>query len=198
MNNEIRWLARLGIDQGLLTRAQCVKLGGGFDGSAGVADFAQTLIDHDIVSDVATLEKLANMAVAKAKSGPPASDPFDAAEEDEPPAPAAAPAPAAKPAEAGKSAPTVVGPAPKFAFEAIGTMDDTALAAGMRELLKATGRFAASDLHLSTGTRPFIRKDREISFLSEYLLKPEDALRLNTVLLTEGQKKIFQDKKDID
>ena len=200
MNNEIRWIARLGIDQGLFNRAQCVKLGAAFDANTEVADFAQSLIDHDIVSDVATLEKLANMAVAKAKSGPPASDPFDAAEEDnEPPAPApASPAPAAVAPEPGKSAPAVIGPAPKFSFEAIGTMDDNALAEGMRGLLKATGRFAASDLHLSTGTRPFIRKDREISFLSEYALKPEDALRLNTVLLSEAQKKTFHDQKDYD
>jgi twitching motility protein PilT len=205
MNNEIRWLARLGIDQGLFSRAQCAQLSTILGEGTGVADFAQALIDKDIVSDIETLEKLANLAVAKAKTGAPASDPFgDDDEDDAEPAPS--PTPAAASARAGhapeaaakSSGPTPVGPAPKFAFEAIGGMDDATLAAGLRDLLRATGRYAASDLHLSTGTRPFIRKDREISFLSDYQLKPEDALRLNTVLLSEGQKKIFKEQKDYD
>lgn len=206
MNNEIRWLARLGIDQGLFSRAQCAKPTTVLGDGTGVADFAQALIDNDIVSDVETLEKFANLAVAKAKNGAPASDPFGDDEEEEAeaaPVPAAAPAaaPAARPSPDGaakSSGPMAPGPAPKFAFEAISTMDDAALAAGLRELLKATGRYAASDLHLSTGTRPFIRRDREISFLSEYQLKPEDAMRLNTVLLSDGQKKIFKEQKDYD
>ena len=201
MNNEIRWLARLGIDQGVFSRAQCAKLSTALGDGTGVADFAQALIDKDIVSDVETLEKLANLAVAKAKNGAPASDPFSDEEEEAAlaPTPAPAAAPAAKAADgAAKSAPVAVGPAPKFAFDTVSTMDDATLAAGLRELLKATGRYAASDLHLSTGTRPCIRKDREISFLSDYQLKPEDSMRLNTVLLSEGQKKIFKEQKDYD
>ncbi len=196
MNNEIRWFARLGIDQALFNRAQILQFRSALGDGTGLADFAQALIDQDIVKDVDTLEKLANLAVAKAKAGPPASDPFDAAEEE--PEPAPAPAPPGKTQEAAKSAPAVVGPAPKFAFETIGTMDDATLDTGLRELLKATGRFGASDLHLSTGTRPFIRKDREISFISDYALKPEDALRLNTALLSEGQKKSYLEHKDFD
>jgi twitching motility protein PilT len=197
MNNEIRWFARLGIDQALFNRAQILQFRSALGEGTGLADFAQALIDQDVVKDVSTLEKLANMAVAKAKAGPPASDPFDAAEEESEPAPKPA-APATKAPEAAKSAPVVAGPAPKFAFETIGTMDDETLGTGLRELLKATGRYGASDLHLSTGTRPFIRKDRDISFISEYALKPEDSLRLNTALLSEGQKKSFLERKDYD
>lgn len=205
MNNEIRWLARLGIDQGLFSRAQCGKLSTVLGDGTGLADFAQALIDQDIVSDVETLEKLANLAVAKAKNGAPASDPFgddDDDDADDAPSPAAAPAAAAPgkgPEAAAKSSgPAAAGPAPKFPFDAISTMDDATLAAGLRDLLRATGRYAASDLHLSTGTRPFIRRDREISFLSEYQLKADDAMRLNTVLLSDGQKKIFKEQKDYD
>lgn len=205
MNNEIRWLARLGIDQGLFSRAQCGKLSTVLGDGTGLADFAQALIDQDIVSDVETLEKLANLAVAKAKNGAPASDPFgddDDDDADDAPSPAAAPAAAAPgkgPEAAAKSSgPAAAGPVPKFPFDAISTMDDATLAAGLRDLLRATGRYAASDLHLSTGTRPFIRRDREISFLSEYQLKADDAMRLNTVLLSDGQKKIFKEQKDYD
>ncbi len=77
-------------------------------------------------------------------------------------------------------------------------LDDAALAAGLRGLLRATARHLASDLHLSTGARPFIRKNRQLSFISDYKLTADDALRLNTVLLSEGQKDIFLKRRDYD
>lgn len=50
MNNEIRWLARLGIDQALFTRAHCFKLRTALGDSVGLMDFAQKLVDVDIVN----------------------------------------------------------------------------------------------------------------------------------------------------
>jgi len=43
-----------------------------------------------------------------------------------------------------------------------------------------------------------MRKDRAISFIGDYALKPDDSLRLNTALLSAGQRKIFLEKKDYD
>jgi twitching motility protein PilT len=196
MNNDTRWLARLGIDQGLFTRPQALQIRAKLGEGTDVVSFAQELIDSAIVSDVDTLEKIAELAVAKAPKGPPASDPFEKSETSAPFVPTSrdeddddAPAPA-KNSEAG--------PAPSFPFDQLGTLDDNALAAGMRELLKSTANYGASDLHLSTGARPFIRKNRALAFISEYVLKPADALRLNTALLSEGQKKIFLERKDYD
>ena len=94
--------------------------------------------------------------------------------------------------------PIAAGPVPQFAFESIAGLDDTALAKSLRGLLRATAAYGASDLHFSTGARPFVRKNRAFSFLSNYVLTSEDALRLNTVLLSEGQKKIYLDRKDYD
>jgi twitching motility protein PilT len=184
MNNEIRWLARLGIDQGLFSPAHCLKLRSALGDGTELMDFAQKLIDDAIVEDVETLEKLAGLALTKAQAGAPAEDPFEDT---------AAPAPAATSGGASTSA-----TASQFPFEAIGTLDDTALAAAMRELLKATARQGASDLHLSTNARPFIRKNRALSFLSERPLTAQEALRLNTVLLSDGQKKIYLERKDYD
>jgi len=183
MNNDTRWLARLGIDQQLFSPAQCGQLRAKLGDEADMMSFAQELIDSGAVSDVEKLEKLAELALAKAQSGPPANDPFDDEGGDD--------------GEASDAPPASDG-APSFAFETIGQLDDTALAAAMRELLKSTARYGASDLHLSTGARPFIRRHRALSYLSNYALKPEDSLRLNTVLLSEGQKKIFLEKKDYD
>ncbi len=204
MNNDTRWLARLGIDQGLFTRPQALQLRSKLGHGADLMTFAQELIDAGIVTDLEKLEKVADLAAAKGEKGPPANDPFD--DEDDAPAyvqtgPAGhaameAKLPAAKPAQ--PSGPIATGAAPNFDFKTIASLTDDVLAAAMRELLKATARYGASDLHLSTNARPFIRKNRALAYLSEYILTDKDALRLNLALLTETQKKNFLEKKDLD
>ncbi len=239
MKPEIRWLARLALDQNLLRPSQCRSLRAALGDQAEFMDFAQKLIDDGLVTDVTLLEKLAGLAVAKGQKGVPASDPFEEEEAPAPPPPAAvprglsmrargletaptpatatptpapAPAPVAEPAPATApmaydafgapmaAAPAAksFGPAPKFAFETMAALDDAGLAAALRGLLRDTGAFGASDLHLSTGARPFVRKNRAFSFLSDYPLTAADALRLNTILLSAGQKKTFLDRKDYD
>jgi twitching motility protein PilT len=242
MKPEIRWLARLALDQKLLRPDQCRSLRDALGPHAEFMDFAQKIVDDGLVTDIELLEKLAGLAVAKGQKGVPLEDPF--AEEapavaatrprglslrvtgqaqtppapEPPPAPAAPePKPAPRPAPATEpppappraapvhraaaetsSGPLAQGDAPKFAFEAMEALDDSALAAGLRGLLRETAAFGASDLHLSTGARPFVRKNRAFSFLSSYALTAQDALRLNTVLLSAGQKKTFLERKDYD
>jgi twitching motility protein PilT len=177
MNDDLRWLARLGIDQGLLTRKQCLQVAAKLGSAADLMTFAQELIDSGVVSDVEKLETIAGLALANAAKGPPADDAF---------------------AEDAAATPTSADLGSAFRFETIGTLDETALATAMRTLLKSTAVYGASDLHLSTGARPFIRKDRVLSYISDYVLTPDDALRINTTLLSEGQRKIFLQRKDYD
>jgi twitching motility protein PilT len=205
MNNDTRWLARLGIDQGLFTRPQALQVRSAVGVDADIMAYAQGLIDSGIVTDVERLEKFADIALTKAEKGPPAADPFDDSATQ---APFVQVGPAAHarglttdlgtdhaPAATKKSG---LGPPPKFSFETIPSLTDTALATALRTLLRATANYGASDLHLSTGARPFIRKNRALSYLSDYSLTPQDALRLNVALLAEHQKKIFLEKKDYD
>jgi twitching motility protein PilT len=202
MNNQIRWLARLGIDQNLFRRAQCLKINTELGDGATLLDFAQKLVDDDVVADVDVLEKLVNLANSKGKLGPPAEDPF--VEVDHGLAPLVMPTAVDRAREQAAKVkekdvkPGGIGPAPSFAFDSLAAMDDQGVAAALRELLKSSARHRASDLHLTTGRRPFLRKDRTITFLGEYVLTPEDALRLNTALLTEVQKKTFLERKDYD
>ena len=186
MNPDLLWLVRLGIDQGLFTRVQAVTVRTRLGGKSAMVDFAQKLIDEDVVSDVEALEKLASQAAVKAKGGPPPQDPFISADDLVEPFVMKAP----KKAE--------VGPKPVFAFEDIDRMDDKPLAASMEVLLGDCVRFGASDLHLCTGRRPFVRKNREIQYISEHALSPDSAMRINTVLLRPDQKKAFIEKKDLD
>lgn len=192
MNNDTRWLARLAIDQGIVTRAHCLKTRDKLGGVVDLMSFAQDMIDAGYISDIETLEKIAEIAVAKGQSGAPASDPLEGEETSPPFAPTLAPS--TKPAVVK----TGGGPVPAFTFEKIASLDDAALASGLRELLKATARHGASDLHLSTGARPFIRKNRALSYISDYTLTAKDSLRLNVALLSEGQKKIYLERKDYD
>ena len=193
MNHDIRWLARLGIDEGLLTRSQGVHVAAKVGPDADLMTFAQELIDSGAVSDVETLERLAELAMAKAEEGAPANDPF-AAETPTPPQnhSATGSGASAQPKD------TSSAPATAFPFESMDALDDDALAEALRNLLKATARDGASDLHLSTGARPFIRRNRVLSFISDVTLSAAKARRLNLALLSEGQKQIFLERKDYD
>ena len=199
MTNDILWLVRLGLDQRLFTRAQASAVRTALGDAAELGDFAQKLVDDGAVDDagLATLEKLAGLAMAKGQKGPPALDPFDINETATPFAPPSRADAFATPDDPSATRPAA-GPAPKFPFHQIAMMDPDAIAAGMRDLLRTTARHGASDLHLSTGARPFIRKDRALSFLADHTLTAEDSHRLNTALLSDGQRKIFADRKDFD
>jgi twitching motility protein PilT len=190
MKPEVSWLARLGIDQGLFTRPHALAVAAKIGDGGDVMAFAQELIDSGIVTDVEKLETVAGLALEKAEKGPPASDPFAENDDHQPAYVQTGPAAHAAGAR-GAGAPT-------FDFATIATLDDAALAAALQQLLRDTARYGASDLHLSTAARPFIRKNRALSYLSDYVLTDQDALRLNTALLTEAQKKAYLEKKDLD
>lgn len=205
MNNDTRWLARLGIDQGLFTRPQALQIRNALGAGGDMMAFAQGLIDSGIVTDLDTLEKLADLALTKGKNGPPAADPFDDNATQAPFVQTGAAAHARRLStdlgtDHTPAPPTTsgLGPVATFVFETIQTLSDTALATALRTLLRATANDGASDLHLCTGARPFIRKNRALAFLSDYSLTAQDALRLNVALLADHQKKIFLDKKDYD
>ena len=194
MNNDLRWLARLSIDQGLLTLPQILQASAVLGHDADLMSFAQELIDSGTVTDVEKLELLAGLAVQKAAKGPPVSDPFTEGETSAPFVITGPGAAAGVPRK--ETAAASIGTA--LAFEQISGLDDAALADGIRALLRAVAASGSSDLHLSTGARPFVRKSRALSYISDYVLTAEDALRANTVLLSEGQKKIFLERKDYD
>jgi twitching motility protein PilT len=186
MNPDTLWLVRLGIDQGLFTRAQAVSVKARLGGRLGMLEFAQKMVDEDIVTDLEGLETIAGHAALKAKKGPPPSDPFLSAEDlvEE-----VIPMPIRKEA---------AGPAPKVALGDLSSQDDKAMGETLKGLLASSVKFGASDLHLCTGRRPFVRKDREISFISEKPLTSDEALKLNTSLLTPDQKKVFLADRDLD
>jgi twitching motility protein PilT len=85
-----------------------------------------------------------------------------------------------------------------FPFDRIPALSDNDLARHLRGLLIACGQQAVSDLHLSAGARPFVRHRRELREIYDKPLTPEAAERLNTVLLTAGQRVAYKDARDLD
>ena len=201
MQNEIRWLVRLCLDQNLITLAQASTVRSKLGDGADLMDFAQQLIDDGYIEQHDTLEKIAGLALTKAKAGPPTDDPFEPARVA--PAPAHQPAPPARPAAGVTTAPfmdsgNVAPRLPSIAFDMVSTMDAATLEGSMRTLLRDCARYGASDLHLSAGARPFIRTQRALKQLANHVLTEDDALRLNTALLAPHQRKIFTDLRDYD
>jgi len=189
---EIQWLMILGAEKGLFTLSQFRAIAAKLGESADIVAFAQQLIDDGVAQDVAGLETALDEAIKRAQQGPP-PDP-------------SAPAPlklgsrraVAVVAEDDSSAGAAPAGLPKFPFERVATMNDDELRGALRELLIGCARAGISDLHLSAGARPFIRQHRALANLSEQPLSAEDSLRLNTIMLSEGERQNFLKRKDLD
>lgn len=191
MNNEILWLVRLGRDRKLFTRDQALGVLRAVGRDADLMAFAQKLIDDSIVHEVGTLETLAGDAMARASNGPPPGNPL--LDDDDAATPLAATASGSSPGIAQASA-----NAPQFPFDKVSSMEDAALATAVRKLLIGAGEFGASDLHLSAGSRPFVRKHRAITPLTSHVLTEKESLRINTALLAAHQRDIFLQRRDYD
>ena len=76
--------------------------------------------------------------------------------------------------------------------------DKTLAALDVHQLLQAMVDKGASDLHLTAGSAPQLRIDGSLYPLKVPPLRPADVQRLCYSVLTEGQKKKFEEKNEID
>ena len=90
------------------------------------------------------------------------------------------------------------------AYEDLPSLSDTAqlseeeLAQRVVVLLACLRKLGCSDLHLSGGAPPFVRRKLEVERLDTYVLTEEDSMRLNTVLLDEQRKQEFIAEQDLN
>src|ERR671937_1590440 len=69
----------------------------------------------------------------------------------------------------------------------------------LRALLEEMIERDASDLHITAGERPKLRVDGDITNSNvEYVLSPKDTLQLAYSVLTENQKKRFEQEDELD
>jgi len=72
------------------------------------------------------------------------------------------------------------------------------LMATMHDLLKQMLDLFASDLHLTAGAPPLFRIDGRLLPMSAEKLNPDQILKLSYSVMNEQQKKIFEQKKEVD
>jgi len=65
-------------------------------------------------------------------------------------------------------------------------------------LLTCLRALGASDLHISAGSPPFVRRMLQTERIDDWVIPAEDAWRLNTVLLSSERKKRFEEEWDIN
>jgi len=68
----------------------------------------------------------------------------------------------------------------------------------LRELLEDMVVRDASDLHLAVGSPPLFRIDGRLVSIDRHLLTPEDTQKLAYSMITEKQRQIFEEKKELD
>lgn len=185
MNTAVRWLIKLGAERALFSAAQGRAAATASGPEADLIDVAQQLIDQGVVEDISALERLGDEAMAHAASGAP---PDDAIDQGSATAPTSYTVPPFIPQ----------GPLPQFDFASVGGLSDSDLSVELKKFMRDSAHYGASDLHLSAGARPFLRKHRELSMLSEHVLTADEALRVNTVLLAPHQKQLFLERRDFD
>ncbi len=83
-------------------------------------------------------------------------------------------------------------------FSAMGGAGDGVWREAMIAILRHAAAGGASDVHLSAGARPFVRRDREVHYLDSEPLGSEVAEGLNRALLSESQWADFQQNRELD
>ena len=68
----------------------------------------------------------------------------------------------------------------------------------IHELLKKMGELHASDLHLTAGSPPLFRIDGSLVPTDAERIAPEEVLKLAYSIMNEAQKKVFEQKKEVD
>ena len=77
------------------------------------------------------------------------------------------------------------------------TLSDAELAGRMIYLLSCLRHLGCSDLHISGGSAPFVRRQLQIERIDSYVLTAEDSFRLNTSLLSAASKAEFVENQDM-
>ena len=212
MNIDVQWFVSALIDNQLITLEDAKALDHELGGDSELGDFAQTFLERfvsgmneeDTAQMVENIQQLINFAVEQAETGElPGMDiapaPTPAGKLPDPRSRSksrpAAPQAAAKP-EAPVIQETISGDFP--CFKEMQHMNDQQLGEMMKTLLLQLVDYGASDLHISANSLPFIRRNLKIERISDTVITPEFAEKLNTVLLTPEQKKKFTDDMDMN
>ena len=205
MDPGLQWFCWLIVQRKLLSDEQCRNAVQQAGVETDLLAFAQMLVDNGICTDVAEVQAILNEAHERGhtESAPPDLS-FLGLDSEMPPG---------ETKESGDEADLEAVEA-GIAAMAAGTSTDPVISipgleAGadlafeeaaeiMVRLLAVARGFGASDIHLSAGTAPFVRRYQGIHWLSDNILTEQTALNLNTALLSSKLREDFQARKDLN
>lgn len=81
-------------------------------------------------------------------------------------------------------------------FDKIKSLDEAGVRKFVNDLLLSLRSIGASDLHFSSASPPFIRRNLKLERISTHVLMPEESQKLNYALLSEDLRKKFEKEKD--
>ena len=205
MDRTTRWFLHLCREQGLLAPDDVEKLKAAAGEDDDAVAYGERILDLDLTSDTELLQSLLDKACDGAATGaePQASVATGSACEaashslSNPPGPEAAPPSVCGGcAESPIRADTIEPDLPDF--PALEDAPDCVLLTAMIGLLRYASASRASDLHVSAGARPFVRRDRKTHYLHPQPLSANVAERLNRVLLPPAAWAEFENHRDLD
>lgn len=198
MNLEVQWFIAALVDEDFADINTCKSILQQAGMDADLATYAQTVLDlmveqfdeSELEDLVTRLQSLMEYATERAADGFP-PEIFEGEEENAPP-PSAIKRPDAPIKHVTKGDWSSIPP-----LDNISQMSEDQVRSLMLELLNKLRELGASDLHISAGAVPFVRKNLSIQPFSERVVSEYDAKRLNEVLLNKQQLAYFEEHQDI-
>lgn len=226
ITKEIDWFCYHVVAEKLLTREACIAVLEAIEGENLVPDldlFVNVIKDNKLCSDDAKLDQFADMAKEEAKvfgfpsrsvlsaaSGaapqPAPHRPPAAATQEPPPAPAAAKPPAQAPATTATGGALPLPTDHKSAWlldwpdlSQADKLDQNAAMQLLTDFLHKARENHCSDVHLSAGAVPFVRRYKKIHLIpGQDILSREASAAINYAPLSDAQRKRFEEHHDLD
>jgi len=204
ISKEIDWFCYHAVSEGLLDAASCIAVLEAIEEAKITPDleiFIQVITENQLCSDTDRMKALADMSREEAKVfGFPTESVFDKAQKD-----AEAPAPSPVPPEPEhKSTPVIRGGGEPWQqdwpllAQAESLPPEGALKL-LNDFLTRARAARCSDIHISTGAVPFVRRFKEICLLpGQEVVTPETAALLNLAPLTDEQRATFENMHELD
>lgn len=187
MKPEIRWLVILGLERKLFSLQSCLTIAQSVEADIDIAPYAEELLKEKACDDFDALQELVVEAYEHSQKKEPPYDPFR-------------PTASSSRSQNESNAHCKFEPPESMPdWSEIEHLDsDESSKDFMRRLLSSAQEIGSSDLHITAGTRPFLRHNTAIQYLHDKELSKEAAYRLNLALLTPEQKKEFEERLDLD
>jgi twitching motility protein PilT len=195
MGNDIKLFASLCISQGILNKESCQELGKNLTANTELLDFAQSILDHGLHDNFDEIQELLYQSEQRAAWGELAEfDPFRLETTPESTAPELKLSQSLTELTINTDG---IAPAWLDPLQLEGISKEEARQAVIA-LLMAAAKYGASDLHISSNSRIFVRHHRAVVYKSEGVVSPEVARALNLAALSDEQITTFDAERDYD